>query len=152
MGVHCRTYTTLGIAAERAQGRAKLDVNTLGAVLLAHLVSAAVELTAIPRGGDSATGRESGDVVGESHTKRAVLHTESREAQAWDLADVADTVVALPSGSCGQVDLLEQGKLANECLCLFVGISPVAGALDPTAESACGWFRLGRFCWTYGDG
>jgi hypothetical protein len=139
VGVCSKTYTTLGVAAERTQGRAKLNVNALGAVLLAHLVSAAVELTAIPRGGDSATSGESGDVVGETHTKRAVLHTESRETQAWELADVADAVVALPSRSRGQVDLLEQGKLANESLCLFIGIGPVAGAFDPSAESACDW-------------
>jgi hypothetical protein len=101
-------------------------------VLLAHLVSAAVELTAIPRGGDSATSGESGDIVGETHTKRAILHAECR-----DLANVADTVVTLPSSSRGQVDLLEQSELADECLCLFIGIGPVAGTLDPSVKSAC---------------
>jgi hypothetical protein len=106
-------------------------------VLLAHLVSTAVEFTTIPRGGDSATSGESGDVVGETHTKRAILHAECREAQARELTNVADTVVTLPSSSRGQVDLLEQGELADECLCLFIGIGPVAGTFNPSVKSAC---------------
>ena len=42
------TYTSLGVAAKRTNGRTELDIDTLCAVFLAHLVSTLVELATIP--------------------------------------------------------------------------------------------------------
>ena len=42
------TYTTLGVATKRTDDRAELNINTLGTMFLAHLVSTAVELAPVP--------------------------------------------------------------------------------------------------------
>ena len=59
-----------GVSADGSDGRTKLDVNALLAVLDTHVVTTKVEQITIPRGANGHTGGESRDVVGEAHTQR----------------------------------------------------------------------------------
>lgn len=121
------TYTALSVTTERSNGWAKLDIDTLSMVLLAHLVTAAVELIAVPGCSNGAACWESRDVVGEADAERAVLHAEGIKAEARNRTNVANARLALPSSAGGKVDLLEEGQLADKGLCLLIGRSPVLG-------------------------
>jgi hypothetical protein len=129
-----QTYTTLGVATERSNNWAKLYIDTLATVLLAHLVASTIPLTTIPGRSDSATCREGGDIVGEANTERAILHAYRVEAKSWNGAHIADAVIALPACACGDVDFLEESELADECLGLRISLAPVTEAFNPSAR------------------
>jgi hypothetical protein len=59
------------------------------------------------------------------------LHAEGIKAESGNGAYVANAGFALPSCTGGEVDLLEKSQLANEFLCLRIGLSPVARAFCP---------------------
>lgn len=131
----CCTYTSLGVTTKRTNNWTELNIDTLCTMFLAHLVPSTVELATIPRCSDCAAGRERRDVVSKTNTQRAVLHAESIEIQSRDGTNSADTGLTLPSCASGEVDLLEEGQLANKCACLFIGSSPVTRAFYPTGQS-----------------
>lgn len=122
-----QTYTTQSMSAKRTNGGAQLDVYTLFAVLLAHLVTTAIELGAVPRGSNCTTRGESRDIIGEADAERTVLQTEGVETKARDGANVADARLTLPPSARGEIDLLEKSQLADKGLGFFISRSPVFG-------------------------
>lgn len=83
--------STLGVPAKRADHGAKLNIDTFTAMFHTHLVASTVELAAVPRGGDGASGCEGGNIVGKADTKRAVLRTEAGEAETRNSSSVTHT-------------------------------------------------------------
>jgi hypothetical protein len=128
---YASTHSALGVATQGSNNRTKLNVHTLRSVLRAHLVSSEVPLATVPCCRNGATSWEGGDVISKSDTQGAVLVTDSCEAESWDTARVADAVVALPSGTCGEVDLLEKSELAHKGLGLLVRLVPVTKTFNP---------------------
>ena len=59
---------------------------------------------------------------------------DAGEAQTRHSTSVADAAITLPSRACGEVDLLEEGELADESLRLLVGRVPVSETLNPTVR------------------
>lgn len=57
------------------------------------------------------------------------MQAERVEVETGDGANVANAGVTLPSSSGGEVHFLDESKLADKCLCLGNGISPVAGGV-----------------------
>ena len=118
--------TTGGVSADRTNGRAKLDIDALLAMFDAHVVTTEVEQITIPCRANGHSGRESGNVVGEAHAQRRVLQAERLETESWNGTSVADTLLALPTNSGGQVDLLEESELGDELPGLSISTLPVA--------------------------
>ena len=126
-----KTYSALGVATKRANDWAELNIDTLGTMLRAHLVSSEVPLATVPCCGDGAACGKRRDVVGKADTQGRILVADTGEAQARHSASVADAAVTLPSRACGEVDLLEEGELADESLRLLVCCVPVSETLNP---------------------
>ena len=89
--------TTHGISAESTDGGAKDNIDSLVALLGAHLVPALEPEIAAPAGTGSDTCRERARVVGEANAQRAILHAEAAEAQARDTSDVPNTSLSHPT-------------------------------------------------------
>ena len=136
---------TSGVSANGSNGRAKLDVDALVAVLRAHVVTALVEVVAIPGRGNRHASRESRNIVSEADTQRGVLQTEGFESKSGNGTGVADALLALPTNTSGQVDFLEETKLRNEFPGLSVGIFPITESLAPRSRVA-GRRCLARDC------
>nr|POE88296.1 hypothetical protein CFP56_11525 [Quercus suber] len=90
-----------------------------------------VEERAIPCCSNGDACRKSAGEVREPDTQGGVLHAQGLEAQTRDGADVADTFLALPANTCGQVDLLEQSQAGDETLRQAVGMGPVTKTFAP---------------------
>lgn len=133
------------VSANGSNGRTKLYIDTLLAVLNTHVVATEVEQLAIPCCGNCHASRESGNEVGEADTQRRVLQTEGFESESRNGTGVADALLALPTNASGQVDFLEKSELGNKLPGLSVGILPVTETLTPRRRVA-GWRCLARDC------
>lgn len=136
---------TSRMSANRSNGRAKLDIDALLAVLNTHVVATEVEQLAVPCCGNCHASRESGNEVGEADTQRRVLQTEGFESESGNSTGVANALLALPTDTSSQVDFLEKSELGNKLSGLGVGIPPVTDTLTPRRRVA-GWGCLARDC------
>jgi hypothetical protein len=96
-------------------------VSTLGLELLTHCETALVEELLVPRGGSGNTSGEDAGVVGNSDGERAVMKTETLEAETRNGNDVSNTRAGCTSD---HVSLLLESQLGDELLGLFEALFP----------------------------
>jgi hypothetical protein len=129
---YASTYSALGVTAQGPNDWTKLNIYTLISVFRTHLITSKIPLTTVPCCRNGAASWKGRDIIRKSNAQGTVLVTDSCEAESWNAARVTDAVVALPPGTCGEVDLLEESELADKGLSLFVCLVPVAETFDPS--------------------
>ena len=120
-------------AAQRSGDWAKLVIDTLVPVLIAHGSTLGIRETAVPGCCNVDTRRKSRNEIRKANAERAVLQTHGTEAETWDGASLTDTAVELPSSTSGEVDLLLQSQLAHKVTSFHISVLPgrIRGRASP---------------------
>jgi hypothetical protein len=105
--------TGVGRASKRTGDGAEEDVSALGFELLTHCETALVEEVLVPGGSGGNTSGENAGVVGDSDGERAVMETETVEAETRNGDDVSDTGTGCSSDHVG---LFLESQLGDELL------------------------------------
>jgi hypothetical protein len=91
--------STFGCAAQRAGYWAKLIIDALVAVLIAHGSALGICKTTVPSRCNVDARRESRDLIRKADTERTVLETHGTEAKTRDGPSLSYTPFQLPSGT-----------------------------------------------------